>query len=140
MIANKDSVQVSDYCYNACETLEATIEGNADLDGSDLRVALKDLGRCVDWLYTLGFVCSVLNFRIALEIERTLRRGASTPHFNYDKAMIGRYKSEIQAILDYLNRPSPSAHGDNDVCEFTTQLLCIDPYFLQRRRDLCIRA
>ena len=48
MIANKDSVQLSDYCYNACETLKATIEGNTDFDGSDVRVALEDLGRCVD--------------------------------------------------------------------------------------------
>ena len=126
MIVNKDSVQLSDYCFNACEALKTTIEvRNADHLDEYARVALEDLGRYVDWPYTLGLVCSVLNPRITLEIERTLRRGASTPKVKYDKGKIEKYKSEIQDILDDLNRPSLSTNGDNDVCERATQSLSV---------------
>ena len=48
-MANKDFVQLSDYCFNACEALKTTIEGR-DPDHLDEyeRVAVESLGRYVD--------------------------------------------------------------------------------------------
>ena len=49
MVDDKDSVQLSEYCFNVCEMLEMAIQGNnaGDLDES-VRKALDDLERCVD--------------------------------------------------------------------------------------------
>lgn len=47
------------------------------------------------------------------------------PHATYDKGKIEKYKSEIQDVLNRLNRQSPSPNGDNGVCERTTQLLSV---------------
>lgn len=126
MIANKDSVQLSDYCFNACQVLKTTIEGReADHLDEHARVTVENLGRYDEWRYTLGLVCSVLNPRVTLEIERALRRGASTPQAKYDMGKIEKYKSEIQDALDHLNRPSPSSNEDNGAWERTTQPLFV---------------
>jgi len=47
MIDNEDSVQLSEYCFNACVALETVIQGKGmdDLGGS-VRTALKVLERC----------------------------------------------------------------------------------------------
>lgn len=49
MITDKDSVQLSDYCFNMFEALKATIqeEDISDLNES-ARTALEDLERCVN--------------------------------------------------------------------------------------------
>ena len=48
MIDDKDSVQLSEYCFNVCEVLKTAIQGtNADSLNVSVRVALEDLGRCV---------------------------------------------------------------------------------------------
>ena len=48
MADNKDSVQLSEYCFNACEALKTTIQGNnADDLNEPVGVALKDLERCI---------------------------------------------------------------------------------------------
>jgi len=45
MINNEDSAQLSEYCFNTCETLKITIQGkNADDLDESVRVALEDLG------------------------------------------------------------------------------------------------
>ena len=49
MITNKGSVQLSDYCFNAREALKTTIEEGSSEDLNEfVRVALKNLERCVD--------------------------------------------------------------------------------------------
>ena len=49
MVDDKDSVQLSEYCFNVCEVLKTTIQGrNADSLDVSVRVALEDLERCVD--------------------------------------------------------------------------------------------
>lgn len=49
MINNEDSVQLSEYCFNMCETLETAIQGKkADDLGESVKVALKDLERYAD--------------------------------------------------------------------------------------------
>ena len=119
-------MQLSDYCFNACEALKTTIEGrDADHLGEHARVAIESLGRYVDCLYTIGLVYSVGNPRVTLEIQRTLMRGASTPQAKYGKGKIEKYQSEIQDVLDRLSRPNPSSNGDNTVCERTTQPLSV---------------
>jgi len=45
MIDNNDSVQLSEYCFGLCESLEAAIQGE-DLDGR-VRTLLGSLERCV---------------------------------------------------------------------------------------------
>lgn len=48
MVDNKDSVQVSECCFNVCETLKGAIQGKNrdDLNESE-KIAVEDLERCV---------------------------------------------------------------------------------------------
>jgi len=49
MVDDKDSVQLSEYCFNVCEVLKTTIQGrDADSLNESVRAALEDLERCVD--------------------------------------------------------------------------------------------
>ena len=49
MIDDEDSVQLSEYCFNVCNELKTVMQGrNADSLDESVRVALEDLGRCVD--------------------------------------------------------------------------------------------
>jgi len=55
MINNKDSVELSGYCFNVCEVLKTVIHGqNADDLSELVRMALEDLGRCVDLALALS--------------------------------------------------------------------------------------
>ena len=46
MIDDKDSVQLSEYCFNVCEVLKTAVQGrNADSLDESVRVALEDLER-----------------------------------------------------------------------------------------------
>ena len=48
MIDDEDSVQLSGYCFNACEMLKTVVGGNSTDDlGESVRMALGDLERCV---------------------------------------------------------------------------------------------
>ena len=48
MVADNEAVQLSDYCFNVCEALNAAIrDRNTDDLGESTRMALKDLVRCV---------------------------------------------------------------------------------------------
>lgn len=51
MIDDEDSVQLSKYCFNMCQTLKTAIQGvNADdPNNNPVRVALKEVEWCVDW-------------------------------------------------------------------------------------------
>jgi len=49
MIDDKDSVQLSEYCFGVCRELKTVIQGrNVDTLDESARAALQDLGRCVD--------------------------------------------------------------------------------------------
>ena len=49
MMDDEDSVQLSEYCFDACEALKTVIQGkNADDINEPVREALEDLGRYVD--------------------------------------------------------------------------------------------
>jgi len=48
MIDDKDSVQLSEYCFNVCEVLKTAIQERDGLDES-VSVALGDLERWVNW-------------------------------------------------------------------------------------------
>lgn len=108
MIANGSAVQLTEYCFNVCETaLRTTIQdqNRDDLNGS-VRIAFEDLGRIIH------------------EIEQTLRRGTSMPRGEYDKTKIERHKLEIQEILDTLSTQSQSLRGnnpDNDAMVYETE-------------------
>ena len=113
LIDDKDSVQLSEYCFNVCEVLKTTIQGrDADSLNGSVRVALEDLERCVDLSCA---VCAPLrrNPRVMHEIERTLRKGANTPRTKHNKGKVEGHKGKveghklkIQEIFDTLNAPS----------------------------------
>ena len=49
MVNGEDSVLLSEYCFNVCEALNATIQGKNANDLSEcVRTALEDLGRWVE--------------------------------------------------------------------------------------------
>ena len=49
----KETIQLSEYCFDVCEALKATIqEGNMDDLGEFARTALEDVERCVDPPFT----------------------------------------------------------------------------------------
>lgn len=95
MIRDKDSVQLSDYCFSACETLKTVIpECDTGEIGESWKVEIEGLERCVD--QPRSFLLTIVNnSRVLCEIERTLRRGASTPYIKY-KSMVDGYVLQIQ--------------------------------------------
>ena len=64
--------------------------------------------------------------RIICEIERTLRRGASTPHTGYNKDKVEGHRLEIQEILGTLNAPNSPSDGTPSVGEQVTNLAPVD--------------
>ena len=66
------------------------------------------------------------NSRVICEIERTLRRGASTPRMEYGKSKIERHKLEIQETLNVLNMQNSSLGGDDRVGERAPKPLADD--------------
>ena len=46
MIIDEEAVQLSEYCFNACETLKTAIPG--DYLNESVKTALDDLNRCVN--------------------------------------------------------------------------------------------
>jgi len=51
MIDDRDSVQLSEYCFDVCEVLKTAVQGrNVDSLSESVRAALEDLERCVDQL------------------------------------------------------------------------------------------
>ena len=49
MVDNRDSMQLSEYCFGVCEALEVAIQGKSAEDlNESARKALKDLERCAD--------------------------------------------------------------------------------------------
>ena len=110
MINDKDSVQLSEFCFNVCEVLKTAVQGR-DVDSLDesVRVALEDLKRCVD----LPFLPapSPNNSRVTREIERTLRRGANMPRTRGNKGKVEGQNLKIIKIHDTLNAPSVPLDG-----------------------------
>jgi len=105
LIDDKDSVQLSEYCFDVCDVLKTAIQGR-DVDGLDesVRTALEDLERCVNWSRT---VCPLIRqLRVTHEIERTLRRGASMPQAKHNDIKVKEHRLKIQGIFDTLRAPS----------------------------------
>jgi len=49
-VDDKDSAQLSEYCFSVCETLELAIRGKSADDLSEsVRMALKEIERYVDY-------------------------------------------------------------------------------------------
>jgi len=59
LIDDKDSVQLSEYCFSVCEVLKTVLQGR-DVESLDesVRAALEDLERCADRSHS---VCSLTN-------------------------------------------------------------------------------
>ena len=60
-------------------------------------------------------------------IERTLRRGAGTPHIRYNKGKVDGYKREIQEILGALNPPSSYPDEEPNMGELALRLAFVGP-------------
>ena len=112
----KETVQLSDYCFDVCEALKATIkEENKDDLGEFATTALGDVGRYVSC--TLARLPPFLNshYSVICQIEQTLKTETSLPHAGYDKGEIERKKLKIQETLDALNRHSSSSNEDDSL-------------------------
>jgi len=105
MTDNEDSVQLSKYCFNICETLKTTAQGMSpgDLNYS-ARVALEELERCAGWSFWSSPLTISSDSRLTHEIERILRIRASSPHTDYVKE-VEDYKFGIKQALGVLNAP-----------------------------------
>jgi len=120
MVDDKDTVQLSEYCFNTCEVLKTAVQGkDVNSLNESVRVALEDLERCVDWSCS---VCSLTNSnsRVTREIERTLRRGANIPRAKHNKGKVEEQKLRIQGIFDTLNAPSASLDETIPVNSYNT--------------------
>ena len=114
--AHKETVQLSEYCFDVCEALKATIqEENTDDLGEFATTALGNVGRYVNC--ALANLPPFLNSNLSAicEIEQTLKRATTLPHVGYDKAEIEGKKLKIQETLDALNRHSSSSNGDDSL-------------------------
>ena len=113
--AYKETVQLSDYCFDVCEALKATIqEENTDDLGEFTTTALGDVGRYVSCTLARFPPFLTSNYSVICEIEQTLKRATSLPHIGYDKDEIEGKKLKIQDILDALNRHSSSSDDSLD--------------------------
>ena len=125
MIADKYSVQLSDYCFGVCEVVK-------NLDES-VSIELEDLGRCVflhqapDFKLQASPSSLFCNSRVFGEIARTIRRGSNVPRLEYDKDKIEGHKSEIQKILSALNAPTSSSPKDSAVVPLPDELVAQRP-------------
>ena len=112
----KETVQLSDYCFDVCEALKATIQEETKDDlGEFAATAIGDVGRYLSC--TLACLPPFLksNYSVICEIEQTLKTATSLPHVGYDKAEIEGKKLKIQDKLDALNRHSSSSNGDDSL-------------------------
>ena len=106
MVDDEDAVQLSEYCFNVCEALKATVHGrNAESLDESVRTALDDLERCVAWSCSARYLPR--NSRVTREIERTLRR-AKVPGTKRNKGGVEGHKLKIQEIHNALNALSTS--------------------------------
>ena len=120
---------LSDYCFDVCEALKVTIQGEkmGHLD-EFARSALQDVERYVNSGLSCPYPCLNCHLRIMREVERALRTEASSPGIENGKDGIrfeGK-KLEIQQILDALNRRGSSVNGDDDVDEYVPRSLSLD--------------
>ena len=120
MIDDKDSMQLSEYCFNVCTVLKTAVQGrNVDSLGEPVRAALEDLERCVSLSFS---ACSLQpgNSRVTHEIERTLRRGANMPRTRRNKGKVEGQKLKIQEIHNTLNAPGASLDGTLSLSELVS--------------------
>jgi hypothetical protein len=68
------------------------------------------------------------NSRVIGEIERTLRRGTSTPHIKYNKGKVEEHKPKIQEILGTLNALGSPLDENLHAGEQAPHLAPIDPH------------
>ena len=104
MINDKDFVQLSESCPNVYEVLDAAIQGKKadDLDES-VRAALEDSERYFDYPWPCRLTIPS-EPRVLHEIERALRRRASTPHSKHEKENIEGHMLEINRILSAISK------------------------------------
>ena len=125
----KETFQISDFCFDVCEALKATIqEENTDDLGEFATTALGDVGRYVSCTLSRFPPFLSSNCSVFCEIEQTLKRATSLPHVGYDKGEIERKKLKIQDILDALNRHSSSSNRDDSLDGRAPQLLSLDSH------------
>ena len=128
-IGDKDSIQLTEYCFSMCEALKTAICGREvdDLPKS-VKAALKDAERCVCVPNNLSSCLLTIsnNFRATREIDWTLRRGETTSQSKRHKQKIERHVREIEQILSTLNLlRSPRGEGPS-VLETSPSMMSID--------------
>ena len=110
MIDNKDSVRLSEHCFDVCEKVQKTIHGTNASDLGELeKMVLEDLERYVDQSWLLAVPNDFgRNMR---EIERTLMEVADLPHTKYNRGKVESHMLKIQQAVGILY-PSSLSLGD----------------------------
>ena len=103
MINSKDFLHLSKYCFNVCEVLDAAIRGkNTENPNGSVTTALEDSKRYFDWPWPCLLTIPI--DRVLREIERVLRRGASTPRIKHERENIEGHILEINQILGAISK------------------------------------
>lgn len=121
-------MQLSDYCFSVCETLRTVIPESdlGELDESG-KVGMECLERCVDQPWS-DFLFTIANdFRVMCEIERTLRRGASTPYVKYRSRVEG-YVLKVQQTLRTYQALNPPFGEDPSTGQSAAHPTPVDPH------------
>jgi len=104
MIDDRDSAQLSEYCFNVRKVLKAVAqERNAD---SSVTTALEDLERCANCSCFVCSLISLINSRVIHETEWTLKRGENIPRTKRNHGKVQERKHKTQEIPDPLDVPS----------------------------------
>ena len=103
MIDKEESVQLAEYSFHVCETLDTVVQGK-NVEGLDepVRMALEYSKKCVDLPWPYPLTTPNNDSRIMRGIERTLRKEVNTPHAKYNEKVEG-HMLEIQRILATLD-------------------------------------
>ena len=84
--------------------LDAAVWGkNAEDLNGPVRTALEDSERYFNWPWPYPLTM-LIEPRVLREIERALRRGASTPHTKHEKENIEGHMLEINRILGAISK------------------------------------
>ena len=104
MVKNEFSVQLSEECFNVCETLKTKIPGGNVEDLSEsVRIILEDLEECVDSQTATLSADISRNSRRMRNIKQSFMGEADAPNVEYNKEMLEEHKLVIHEALGGLD-------------------------------------
>ena len=127
MIGNKDSVRLSERCFDVCEKVQKTTQGTNAGDLGELeKMVLEDLERYVDQS-RLPAVPNDFG-RNMREIERTLMEVADLPHTKYSRGKVESYMLKIQQAVGIIYPSTLSIGNGPSAGKRASHLTYADPH------------